>query len=58
MAFVPDIKGVWSMEGTFEMTSKPTNIARMKINRILVSINVRPGLRINFSFTILAAMRD
>src|SRR5215831_5606571 len=30
MAFVPDIRGVCSMVGTFEMTSKPTNTARTK----------------------------
>src|SRR5258706_11289890 len=38
MAFVPDINGVCSIEGTLEMTSNPTKIERMKTNRTLVSI--------------------
>ena len=31
IAFVPDISGVCSMVGTFEITSKPTNTASTKI---------------------------
>jgi hypothetical protein len=30
IALVPDISGVWRTTGTFEITSKPTNTARMK----------------------------
>ena len=28
IAFAPDIKGVWSVEGTLELSSKPRNILR------------------------------
>ena len=31
IAFEPDIKGVWSVGGTFVISSKPTNIASTKI---------------------------
>jgi hypothetical protein len=31
IAFVPDIKGVWSSVGTFEITSKPRKIASTRI---------------------------
>lgn len=31
MALVPDISGVCSVFGTFEMTAKPTNPARTRI---------------------------
>ena len=31
IAFVPDISGVCSIVGTFEITSKPTNTASTKI---------------------------
>ncbi len=31
IAFVPDISGVWSSVGTFEITSKPRKIARTRI---------------------------
>ena len=35
IAFVPDMSGVCSSVGTFEMTSKPTNAAR---TRIVISV--------------------
>ena len=31
IAFDPDIKGVWSVGGTFVIISKPTKIARTKL---------------------------
>ncbi len=31
MKFVPDMSGVWSIVGTFEMTSKPRNAASTRI---------------------------
>ena len=31
IAFVADISGVWSVFGTFEMTSKPTKAARTRM---------------------------
>src|SRR5690348_17581758 len=37
MALVPDISGVCSMEGTFEISSKPTKIASTKMNRTRIS---------------------
>src|SRR5262249_7712248 len=37
IAFVPDISGVCSVFGTFEITSKPTNAAR---TRIAISVTV------------------
>src|ERR1700759_978195 len=40
MALVPDINGVCSIEGTLEMTSMPTKMDRMKMNRRLVSIKL------------------
>jgi hypothetical protein len=33
IAFEPDIKGVWSCEGTFEINSKPRKIAKTKTNK-------------------------
>ncbi len=36
IAFVPDISGVCSVFGTFEITSKPTNAAS---TRIAISVN-------------------
>ncbi len=32
IALAPDIKGVWSTEGTLEITSTPRNIERVMIN--------------------------
>ena len=31
MKFVPDMSGVWSIVGTFEITSNPRNAARTRI---------------------------
>jgi len=33
MALAPDINGVCSVGGTFEITSNPTNAARTNMNR-------------------------
>ena len=34
MAFAPDISGVWSVEGTFEISSKPRKIAKSNTKRL------------------------
>ena len=38
IALVPDISGVCSIVGTFEITSKPTNTASTKIVISLISV--------------------
>src|SRR4051794_3410046 len=43
IAFVPDMSGVCSVLGTFEMTWKPTKAARMRI-AISVSRSIGSGL--------------
>ena len=43
IAFVPDIRGVCSIDGTLEMTSMPTKIARAKIVSSATSCAVTPG---------------
>lgn len=36
IAFAPDMRGVCSVGGTFEISSKPTKEARTKINRLKI----------------------
>src|SRR5206468_1541010 len=44
IAFAPLMSGVWSVDGTFETTSKPTKIARMKTYAATIASPVIPGL--------------
>src|ERR1019366_8110827 len=54
MAFVPDINGVCSIDGTLEMTSMPTKMARTKIKMMsgmLGSIGfIAQSLMLNFDW--------
>ncbi len=38
MALVPDISGVCSIEGTLEISSKPTKIASTKIKKVRIKM--------------------
>src|SRR5690242_14804850 len=50
MALVPDISGVCSIEGTLEMTSKPTKIESTKMNRTRISTLIS---LVEFQFSIV-----
>ena len=39
MKFVPDISGVWSIVGTFEITSNPRNAARTRIVSSMTNVS-------------------
>ena len=44
MKFVPDMSGVWSIVGTFEITSKPRNAARTRIVSSMTKVSSAHGV--------------